>query len=66
MITLSPGNPMRVVLMTILIFEVIVFSLAIPVMIFISDVPGAAAGGFADSCSRVHNGGTETEVLSSR
>ena len=41
MITLSPGNPMRVVLMTILIFEVIVFSLAIPVMIFISDVPAA-------------------------
>jgi hypothetical protein len=46
MITLSPGNPMRVVLMTVLIFEVIVFGLAIPVMIFNSDVPGAAAGGF--------------------
>ena len=46
MITLSPGNPMRVVLMTVLIFEVIVYGLAIPVMIFISDVPGAAAAGF--------------------
>jgi Protein of unknown function (DUF4233) len=45
MITLSPGNPMRVVLMTVLIFEVIVYGLAVPVMIFISDVPGAAAGG---------------------
>jgi Protein of unknown function (DUF4233) len=46
MITLSAGNPMRVVLMTVLIFEVVVFGLAIPVMIFISDVPGAAAAGF--------------------
>jgi hypothetical protein len=46
MITLSVGNPMRVVLMTVLIFEVVVFGLAIPVMIFISDVPGAAAVGF--------------------
>ncbi len=45
-ITLSTGNPMRVVLMTVLIFEVIVFGLAIPVMIFISDVPAAAAAGF--------------------
>lgn len=46
MITLSAGNPMRVVLMTVLIFEVIAFGLAIPVMIFISDVPAAAAAGF--------------------
>jgi hypothetical protein len=46
MITLSPSNPMRVVLMTVLIFEVIVYGLAVPVMIFISEVPGAAAGGF--------------------
>ena len=43
MISLSAGNPMRVVLMTVLIFEVIVFGLAIPVMILISDVPAAAA-----------------------
>lgn len=46
MITLSAGNPMRVVLMTVLIFEVVAFGLAIPVMIFISDVPAAAAAGF--------------------
>jgi Protein of unknown function (DUF4233) len=45
-ISLSAGNPMRVVLMTVLIFEVIAFGLAIPVMIFISDVPAAAAAGF--------------------
>ncbi|HEX5384324.1 MAG TPA: DUF4233 domain-containing protein [Propionibacteriaceae bacterium] len=46
MIILSAGNPMRVVLMTVLIFEMIVFGLAIPVMIFISNVPAAAAAGF--------------------
>jgi hypothetical protein len=46
-IILSLGNPMRVVLMTVLIFEVIVFGLAIPVMIFVSNVPAAAAAGFA-------------------
>jgi hypothetical protein len=45
-ISLSAGNPMRVVLMTVLIFEVIVFGLAIPVMIVISNVPAAAAAGF--------------------
>jgi hypothetical protein len=45
-ISLSAGNPMRVVLMTVLIFEVIVFGLAIPVMIMISDVPPAAAAAF--------------------
>jgi hypothetical protein len=44
-IILSRGNPMRVVLMTVLIFEMIVFGLAIPVMIFISNVPAAAAAG---------------------
>ena len=46
MITLSAGNPMRAVLMTVLIFEVVAFGLAIPVMIFVSDVPAAAAAGF--------------------
>ena len=46
MISLSAGNPMRVVLMTVLIFEVIVFGLAIPVMILISNVSAAAAAGF--------------------
>jgi hypothetical protein len=45
-ITLSPGNPMRVVLMTVLIFEMIAFGLAIPVMILVSEVPAAAAAGF--------------------
>ncbi|HEX8487942.1 MAG TPA: DUF4233 domain-containing protein [Propionibacteriaceae bacterium] len=42
--TLSSGNPMRTVLLTLLLFEVIVFGLAIPVMIFLSDVSGATAG----------------------
>ena len=41
--TLTPGNPMRVVLLSILLFEVIVFGLAIPVMILVSDVPAADA-----------------------
>jgi hypothetical protein len=48
--TLSPGNPMRVVLLAILLFEVIVFGLAIPVMMLISEVPAltaALAGGGA-------------------
>jgi hypothetical protein len=42
--TLSPKNPMRVVLLSILVFEVIAFGLAVPVMILLSDVPGVAAG----------------------
>ena len=42
--TLSSGNPMRTVLLTLLLFEVVVFGLAIPVMIFLSDVSGATAG----------------------
>ena len=46
-ISLSTGNPMRVVLMTVLIFEVIVFGLAIPGMILVSEVPPAAAAAFA-------------------
>lgn len=36
--TLLPGNPMRVVLLSVLIFEAILFGLAIPVMIFTSSV----------------------------
>jgi Protein of unknown function (DUF4233) len=51
MISLSTGNPMRVVLQTVLIFEVIVFGLAIPVMILISGVPVAAAAGFASGAA---------------
>ena len=48
--TLTPGNPMRIVLLAVLIFEVIVFGLSIPVMILVSDVPAltaALAGGGA-------------------
>ena len=41
---LSPRNPMRVVLLSILVFEVVVFGLAVPVMILLSDVPGLTAG----------------------
>ena len=41
---LSPKNPMRVVLLSVLAFEVILFGLAIPVMILISDVPPLTAG----------------------
>ena len=44
--TLSPGNPMRVVLLAILIFEVIVFALAVPVMIMVSEVSLGLAVGF--------------------
>ena len=46
-ISLSTGNPMRVVLMSVLIFEVIVFGLAIPGMILVSDVSPVAAAGLA-------------------
>ncbi|PFG66480.1 DUF4233 domain-containing protein [Enemella evansiae] len=41
---LAKGNPMGRVMMTILIFEVITIGLAIPVMIMVSEVPGATAG----------------------
>ena len=37
---------MRVVLLSVLCFEVVVFGLAIPVMIFNSGVPAGAAAGF--------------------
>ncbi|HEY5821706.1 MAG TPA: DUF4233 domain-containing protein [Propionibacteriaceae bacterium] len=46
MISLSARNPMRVVLLSVLLFEVLVFALAIPVMIFISGVPTGTAAGF--------------------
>jgi len=45
LLTLLPGNPMRSVLLAILVFEVILFGLAIPVMIFVSSVSGGAAAG---------------------
>ena len=41
---LPPNNPMRVVLLAVLIFEVIVFGLSVPVMIFVSNVGGELAG----------------------
>ncbi len=44
--SLSAGNPMRVVLLSVLLFEVIVFALAIPVMIYLSEVPPGPAAGF--------------------
>ncbi len=50
MISLPNSNPMRTVLLAILIFEVVVFGLAVPVMIFVSEVPavaGAVSGGGA-------------------
>jgi hypothetical protein len=37
-VTLTLGNPMRVVLLSILLFELVVYGLAIPVMILVSDV----------------------------
>ncbi len=44
--SLSAGNPMRVVLLSVLLFEFLVFALAIPVMILISEVPPGPAAGF--------------------
>lgn len=46
-VTLTPRNPMRVVLLSVLLFEVVVFGLAIPVMILVSHVdplPAALLG----------------------
>ena len=46
-LALTPRNPMRVVLLSVLLFEVIVFALAIPVMILVSHtaaVPAALSG----------------------
>lgn len=41
--TLSAGNPMRSVLMTLLFFEIVVFGLSVPVMIFLSDISTSTA-----------------------
>jgi hypothetical protein len=49
--TLSPQNPMRVVLLSVLLFEVIVFGLAIPVMIAVSGVPVLTASVFAGAAA---------------
>jgi hypothetical protein len=45
-VTLSGSNPMKTVLMTLLLFEVIVFGLSIPVMIYVSNVGGGLAAAF--------------------
>ena len=58
-LTLSPKNPMRVPLLSILFFEVVIFALAIPVMILISGVdplPAALFGAGAAVLSLVAAG----------
>jgi hypothetical protein len=50
---LTAGNPMRIVLLAILIFEVIVFGLAVPVMIFNSNVPPGVAAGSSSAAALV-------------
>lgn len=40
---LDPSNPMKTALMSVLIGEVIVFGLAVPVMIMVSQVPALTA-----------------------
>jgi len=42
-VTLSSKNPMRTVLMTLLLFEIVVFGLTVPVMIFQSDISTGSA-----------------------
>ncbi|MGI3785271.1 MAG: DUF4233 domain-containing protein [Janthinobacterium lividum] len=42
-LTLTPRNPMRVVLLSILFFEVVVYALAIPVMVLVSHVDALPA-----------------------
>ena len=41
---LTPGNPMARVLMVLLVFEAVVFGLAIPGMIVVNQVPAVTAG----------------------
>jgi hypothetical protein len=43
LLALTPRNPMRVVLLSVLFFEVIVFALSIPVMILVSHVDALPA-----------------------
>ena len=42
-LTLSPKNPMRVVLLSMVLFEVILFALAVPVRILVSHVGALTA-----------------------
>jgi hypothetical protein len=46
-VRLSATNPMRVVLLTVLLSEVLVFALAIPVMVLVSSVDTGTASLFA-------------------
>ena len=48
---LSAKNPMRVVLLTVLLSEVLVFGLAIPVMVLVSGVPAGTAGLYAGAAA---------------
>ena len=64
--TLTPGNPMRVVLLSILFFEVIVFGLAIPVMILISGVSAGAGGRFRRRGRPARAGRGRTDAPSAR
>lgn len=48
---LAADNPMRTPLLIVLIFEVIVYGLSVPVMIFNSNVPGGVAGGLGGAAA---------------
>ena len=48
---LSARNPMRVVLLSVLLFEFIVYGLSIPVMILVSHVPAGMAAGFGSGAA---------------
>jgi len=47
LISLTSRNPMRTVVLSVLVFEIIVFGLAVPVMILVSHIPAGLAGGAA-------------------
>ena len=51
MIALAPGNPMARVLMALLVFEAVVFGLAVPGMVVVHGVPIATAGAAAGSAA---------------
>lgn len=48
---LSAKNPMRVVLLTVLLSEVLVFALAIPVMVLVSSVDATTAAVFSGAAA---------------
>ena len=51
LISLTPRNPMRIVVLSVLVFEVVVFGLAVPVMILVSHVSAALAGGLGGAAA---------------